>query len=388
MRPAFALLVASAVFAASAHIAAQRQGGTPVADLTIAQRQAFDEGSRTFAKVYTIADGLGPVLNDDSCADCHRAGGGSNRTVSRFGRVDRGQFDPLERLGGSLIQSRGIGSVTTVDGTHVFLGEQIPEEASVTARRRSTPLLGLGFVDAVPDVVWVGIAEQERLADPSTAGRVQHAFERSTGAFIVGKFGWKAQVSSLLQFAGDALLNEMGITSPGFRDEVCPQGNCQALAFNPTPALNDDGRDVAAITDFMTMLAAPVRGPIISDIASGDRVFHEIGCEACHRSSIETGPSPIRALDRAVFHPYSDFLLHDMGSLGEGITQGLAGGVEMRTAPLWGLRSTTRYLHDGSATTLEQAISRHDGQGRAARERFDRLEADRLTWLLAFLRSL
>ena len=388
MRNRVAFLVACAAFAASVHVAAQRQGGTPVADLTIAQRQAFDEGSRTFAKVYTIDTGLGPVFNDDSCADCHRAGGGSNRTVRRFGRVDRGEFDPLERFGGSLIQSRGIGSVTTVDGTHVFQGEIVPPDATVTALRRSTSLLGLGFVDAVPDATWFAIADEERRADPFTAGTMQFGFDRTTGALAVGKFGWKAQAPSLAHFSGDALLNEMGITSPGFRDEVCPQGDCLALAFNPTPALNDDGRDAAAITDFMQMLAAPVRGLVTTEVLAGERIFQEIGCEFCHRATIQTGPSSIRALDRVEFHAYSDFLLHNMGSLGDGIAQGLAGILEMRTAPLWGLRSTNRFLHDGSATTLELAIRRHDGQARIARERFDALDADRLTWLLAFLRSL
>jgi CxxC motif-containing protein (DUF1111 family) len=387
MRARVALPVACALIV-SAHLAAQRLGGTPVPGLTVAQQQAFDEGSRTFAKVYTMADGLGPVFNDDSCADCHRAGGGSNRTVRRFGRVDRGVFDPLERLGGSLIQSRGIGSVTTADGTHAFGGELVPPEASVTALRRSTALLGLGFVDAVPDDTWFAIAEEQRLVDPATAGSVHAVFDPATGTAPVGKFGWKAQVTSLRRFSGEALLNEMGITSPGFRDEVCPQGNCLVLAFNPAPALNDDGRDVGAITDFMRMLAAPLRGPATTESSEGERVFHEIGCGFCHRSAIQTGPSQIRALDRAVFQPYSDFLLHDMGSLGDGIAQGLATGRDMRTAPLWGLRTTTRYLHDGSATTLEQAIRRHDGQARGARERFDALDTDRLAWLLAFLRSL
>lgn len=388
MRPRFLLIVASAVLIVSVHAAAQRQGGVAVANLTPAQRQAFDEGSLTFAKDYTLADGLGPVFNDESCADCHRAGGGSNRTVRRFGRVDRGTFDSLEYLGGSLIQSRGVGSVTTADGTHVFRGEQTPPEATVTTQRRSTTLLGLGFVDAVPDDAWIAIAEQERRADPSTAGVLNVAYDRSTGAFAVGKFGWKAQVPSLRHFSGDALLNEMGITSPGFRDEICPQGDCLALAFNPAPALNDDGRDVAAITDFMTMLAPPARGVVGAEAIAGESVFHGLGCAACHRPAIQTGPSAIRALDRVVFEPYSDFLLHDMGSLGDGIEQGVATGAHMRTAPLWGLRTTNRFLHDGSATTIEQAIRRHDGQARPSRERFDRLDGERLAELLAFLRSL
>ena len=105
-------------------------------------------------------------------------------------------------------------------------------------------------------------------------------------------------------------------------------------------------------------------------------------------STIQTGPSPIAALDHASFHPYSDFLLHDMGSLGDGIVEGNASAREMRTTPLWGLGSTTRFLHDGSAFFVTDAIRRHDGQGRVSRDRFVSLERRRMDLLLAFLRSL
>ena len=109
----------------------------------------------------------------------------------------------------------------------------------MTAIRETQSLQGLGFVDAVPDATWLAIAEAQFAADPATAGRVHMVFDLASRSAAVGKFGWKARVPTLLQFAGDALLNEIGITSPGFRDEVCPQGDCHALAFNPTPALND-----------------------------------------------------------------------------------------------------------------------------------------------------
>ena len=363
-------------------------GSVPVADLTLAQRQAFDEGARTFGKQYQLEDGLGPVFNDESCADCHRGGGDSNRTVIRFGRLEQNTFDGLERFGGSLIQARGIGPVTTADGTHDFRGETVPADATVQSRRKSQPLFGLGLVDAVPDETLYAVAEEQQESDPVTAGRVQLVFDPTTGGTVVGRFGWKAQVPTLRAFAGDALLNEMGITSPGFRDEICPQGDCSALAFNPAPALNDDGRDAEAMTDFMRMLAPPSRGPTDDQTARGDTVFQQIGCATCHRPSLQSGPSQVRALDRAVFRPYSDFLLHDMGRLGDGIAQASASGSEMRTAPLWGVRLLTRYLHDGSANTLEDAIRRHDGQGRPARQRFDGLSDPDRDALLAFLRSL
>jgi len=152
--------------------------------------------------------------------------------------------------------------------------------------------------------------------------------------------------------------------------------------------MNDDGRDVGRLADFMTLLAPPERGVTTTDVVAGESVFFDIGCSACHLPTIQTGPNGIAALNRVAFHPYSDFLLHDMGSLGDGIAQGQASPREMRTAPLWGLRSAGRLLHDASASTIDQAILRHDGQGRGARDRFAALDADRSAALLAFLRSL
>ena len=373
---------------ASFQVVAQQRGPIPVSNLTAAQQLAFDEGNRTFSKTYAVEDGLGPIFNDRSCVACHRGGGGSNRTVRRFGRVENGVFDPLIELGGSLIQSRGIGLVTTNAGAHDFGGERTPPQANVTTVRRTTTLLGLGFVDAVPDSAWLALVDAEAAAADGTAGRIHVVLDLATRRPAVGKFGWKAQVPTLLQFSGDALLNEMGITNPEFRDEACPDGDCAALAFNPTPALNDDGRDVAQLTDFQTMLAPPVRGAVTADVTAGESIFGEIGCASCHRPTLQTGPSAIAALNRATFHPYSDFLLHDMGSLGDGIVQGQATGRDMRTAPLWGLGGASRLLHDGSAVSPEQAIQRHDGQARAARDRFTALDPARSALLVAFLRSL
>jgi CxxC motif-containing protein (DUF1111 family) len=386
------LLALGAALVIALQAIAQRNvfDAVPVDGLTPAQRLAFEHGSRTFSKFYRIADGLGPVFNEMACVVCHgvEAGRSGDRSNTHFGLRESDVFNPLAELGGSLVQSRGIGPITTVDGTHSFVGEAPPPEANVTTTRLTQALQGLGFVDAVPHATWLAIAEAELVADPATAGRVHVVFDLAAGSAAVGKFGWKAQVPTLVQFAGDALRNEIGITSPGFRDEVCPQGDCMALAFNPTPALNDDGRDVAALTDFMTVLAAPPRGTITDVVAAGESVFAQTGCATCHLPTIQTGPSAVAALDLVSFHPYSDFLLHDMGSLGDGIGQGHASAREMRTTPLWGLRSANRFLHDGSARTVTDAILRHDGQGRASRDRFATLGPRLTALLLAFLSSL
>ena len=134
----------------------------------------------------------------------------------------------------------------------------------------------------------------------------------------------------------------------------------------------------------------PIRGLTPDELQRfGDRrLFTQIGCASCHVRSLASGASPVAALRFQTFYPYSDFLLHDMGRLGDGVEQGQATGGEMRTAPLWGLRLFTAFLHDGRAGTIEEAILAHDGQGRAARDRFAALPAEEKVTLVAFLRTL
>jgi CxxC motif-containing protein (DUF1111 family) len=264
----------------------------------------------------------------------------------------------------------------------------VPAQATIHTGRRTTPLFGLGLVDAVPDGYFFLLAALEGLRHDGTAGRVSMVDDLDHGGKSVGKFGWKAQVATLHTFAGDAYLNEMGITNPQFPSESCPQGNCSLLAANPAPGLNDTGAGVTAFADFMTLLAPPPRGTINGDVFGGEIVFNVIGCSACHTPTLLTGNSNVAALRFKLFQPFSDFLLHDMGSLGDGIAQGDANGREIRTAPLWGVRKVTRLLHDGRATTIEQAILAHDGQGSAARNRFSGLEPNAKAKLLSFLNSL
>src|SRR5205823_10253417 len=167
--------------------------------------------------------------------------------------------DPLAAQGGSLLQDHGIGAVG--DG-YVYDAEQIPAEANVVAHRRTTPLFGLGLVDAIPEAEIQKLAALQRAIDPTVAGTVAMVPDISKGRLAVGRFGWKNQNPSLFQFAGDAYLNEMGITNPEFPNESCPQGDCTTLDNNPLPGLNDDGEDVARFTDFMSLLAPPPRGHV------------------------------------------------------------------------------------------------------------------------------
>jgi CxxC motif-containing protein (DUF1111 family) len=363
--------------------------GDSLRDLTATQAAAFAAGRTEFATVETVNDGLGPVFNGRSCGECHLApalGGASRRVVTRIGTRVNGVFDPLTNFGGSLLQDHAIGPP---DGSpHPFRPERVPPAATIIVHRRTTSLLGLGFVDATPDTTFVVLSQQEAARGDGTAGRVAQVQNISAGMTTAGKFGWKAQVPTLFQFAGDAYLNEMGITNPQFPNENCPSGDCNELAFNPRPGLNDTGDSVQKFADFMMMIAPPPRGPITSDANDGEQVFARIGCGSCHTATLQSGSSAIAALDHKTYHPYSDFLLHDMGSLGDNIDQGDAKGPEMRTAPLWGLRTLQTFLHDSRAQTIEDAIMAHDGQAAGSRNRFNSLGAADRAKLIAFLRSL
>jgi CxxC motif-containing protein (DUF1111 family) len=365
--------------------------GVALAGLTADEQARFAAGQEAFEEIEEVEDGLGPVFNEAGCVVCHDdpVGGTTGRLETRFGKSRNGRFDPLVNLGGSLIQDQAIGRVPTNKGFFKFVAEVVPRRiANVSTPRLTTPLFGLGLVDAVPDQVFIDLARSEARHSPSTEGRVHMVTEIRTGAMRVGKFGWKAQVPTIHQFAGDAYLNEMGITNPEFPDESCPQGNCDILKFNPVPELNDDGEDVVLFADFMTLLAPPPRGRRTRDVEEGARVFAAIGCDDCHTPTLTTGSSPIAALSNRTFQPFSDFLLHDMGRLGDGIVQGDARAREMRTAPLWGLTSRPVFLHNGAAKTPTAAILFHDGQGAKARRAFQDLRRSQQEDLLAFLRSL
>jgi CxxC motif-containing protein (DUF1111 family) len=393
--------------------------GDPFAGLSSANQALFVAGQANFESPDTPASGLGPVFNNTPCAACHSVGavgGGSALLETRYGTVTNGVFNPLTQYGGSLIHARGIGTFPTLVesplgpvGTLVnFVGEIVPQPpavphgpATIVAGRRTTPLFGLGLVDAVPSSTFENIANLEQEHTPETAGRVNVVSDvfadGQAPQELAGRFGWKCQHSTLFAFSGDAYLNEIGITTPFLPDENVPQDpnhgrlvNPALLAANPGPQpTNDpDNSSITQFNQFMTLLAPPPPLPLTRRAQIGQNLFSAIGCANCHIPTLQTGRSPIRQLNNATFHPFSDFLLHDMGSLGDGIAQAGAGQTEMRTAPLWGVRILTTFLHDGRATTLSQAILAHAGQGAAAAEAFSDLNAQQQAALIAFLNSL
>lgn len=361
--------------------------GDPLSGLTREQMDDFSEGLAEFKAVEDAEGGLGPIFNNTSCAICHSAGGiggGSATLVTRFGRNDGGHFDPLTQLGGSLLQSQALDP---------GILEKVPAEATIVVRRRSTALFGAGLVEAIPDSAILDLAKRKK-AD-GILGRPAMVDDVATGQTRVGRFGWKAQQATLLSFAGDAYLNEMGVTSRLFPTENAPNGDQELLAQFDHVADPEDTVDPATgkgdidlVADFMRLLAPPPPLRVTGALQSGRNLFTRVGCAECHVPTISTGSSKIRALDRKPVTLWSDLLLHDMGSLNDGIAQSGALANEMKTAPLWGLKHLAPYLHDGRAPTIADAIRAHDGEGAISRDRFNGLTQNQQRQLLEFLNAL
>ena len=357
-------------------------------------RQSFNDNRFIFEEVEQIADGLGPTYNAQSCRECHQnvaTGGASQVAEHRSGHLQDGQF--VNSLSGSIVQSRA---------TYPELVEHMYVEDSVTTLRISTNILGDGYVEAIANQTLLAIRDRQPAAMRGTAVMVP-VLEADSKARI-GRFGWKSQHASLESFAGDAYLNEMGITSPLFPQEN-PSGDrdfAPPSAYDPVADPEDDGEDIHAFADFMRSTKAPSRGPITPEVTAGEALFTTIGCAICHTPSITTAPTHTSinggaytvppALGNKVIHPYSDYLLHDVGT-GDGIpilptAEFAATANQMRTAPLWALRTRNRLMHDGLSFTLQEAIQRHAGQAAGVITQYKGLSAAQQTQLIAFLNSL
>lgn len=375
---------------------AETEPGQPMVGLTAAQSARFQRGRDGFEAHYSLQRGLGPIFSDTSCNRCHNlkgVGGAGFKSARLIGRTSPAGFDPLLSRGGPMLAQA---SVSLQAGWASLLpdcrlppnGEPLPAEATVVAFRRTPPLFGLGLVDATPEAVFEELARRQA---PAVRGRVARLAELEGGHRSVGKFGWKAQSPSLRHFAGLALLAEMGITSPGFPEEEAPLGDPSLVAgCDLVAGLEQTDAGVLALTDFMQMLAPIAPLPQSPAAREGDALFSSLGCDGCHVRRLRSGASPIAALSEQDYAPFSDFLLHDMGLLGDGIAEGAARPREMRTAPLWGghLLGSGRLLHDGRAHSFEEAILLHNGQGAAARGGFAALSEEARGKLVAFLATL
>jgi CxxC motif-containing protein (DUF1111 family) len=281
--------------------------------------------------------------------------------------------------------------------------EYVPGGENIRTFRMSTNTLGNGFIEAVDSATLVAIATSQPLQSGGLiAGQLIYVpvLESITGATSVGRFGWKDQHASLLSFAADAYLNEMGITNRFFPTENTSLGRSVA-GYDRVPDPEDTDNDIDVFSSFMRATKAPPRDiefARTTDAIAGSLLFNRTGCNVCHVRSITTasigtitdgGFVVPPALGNKLIHPFSDLLLHDIGT-GDGIVQngGQSTANKLRTAPLWGLRTRSRHMHDGAALTLFEAIRRHGGEAAGVTGAFRRLNGSQQSQIITFLNSL
>ena len=373
----------------------------------IADKEAFNALEK-------ISTGLGPVYNAQACGECHqnpRTGAISQIDELRAGHSDSGGF--VEPPGGSLIQARAIDPQ---------IQERLEESQGFNIRtfRTSLNTLGDGFVEAVDDGAIINISFSQQSQDPLIRGQfIGVEVREAPGNFRIGRFGWKDSIASLMEFSAAAYQAEVGITSPLFPTEQTSLGNSVA-AFDKVADPEDTGgaqgfgEDVEAFARFMRATKAPPRDRVLvpdDSVDPGSALFNSIGCAICHVRSLTTMPAGTQinggtftippALGNKIIHPFSDFLLHNIGT-GDGIveTNGNLTTNRVRTAPLWGLRTRNRLMHDGGGSssspsnngtqsfTLNEAILRHAGEATNVRNNYTALTTTQKDQLIKFLKSL
>ena len=386
-----------------------------------------------FEEFEDIADGLGPLFNAQSCRECHQnpvSGGASQVLELRVGhKGPDGTFQnpDIPINGGSvIIKGRSLVNQRAICPNAAFpttdIQERVPESENVRTFRISVDVLGDGFVEAVDDSTLIEISRKQCRKDRGRiCGLVLYVpILESPGVTRVGRFGWKNQHASLVSFSGDAYLNEMGITNTLFPDEVTDLCN---TAAEPNDKPGADGlTDLEHFARFMRATKAPARDARQAATAAakrGEALFASVGCDVCHVPQLTTaapgtavngGKFTIpEALGNKTFHPYSDFLLHDVGT-GDGIEipQEEHYGKHMhqikwknispeayrstanrlRTAPLWGVRTHPMLMHDGASLTFRDAIIRHRGEAGEVTERFEKLSQADQQAIVEFLKSL
>lgn len=391
-----------------------------------ADREAFDEAE-------DIGDGLGPLYNAQACRECHQntvSGGASQVAELRVGHNGPdGKFVnpdiPIGR-GTTVVQGRTLVNDRAICPNAQFpdseIQERVPDSERIRTFRISLSLLGDGFVEAVDDTTLQGVAQRQCTG---THGKICGQalivpIIEAPGTTRVGRFGWKDQQASLLSFSADAYLNEMGITSRLQPDEVTAICNTVAEPNNQNDSTGI--ADIDRFARFMRATKAPARDTIQAKTATavlGSTLFDSIGCATCHVRTLVTAPTGTvinggldtvpAALGAKTFHPFGDFLLHNVGT-GDGIVMTMQEHYgkralqilwrnysrpefdntanKMRTAPLWGVRLRPRLMHDAASLTLRDAIVRHRGEASDVTDRFQRLKPSEQQALIEFLKSL
>jgi CxxC motif-containing protein (DUF1111 family) len=385
-----------------------------VPELDIADYHGASQGRELFIATWSAApgdrdllDGFGPLAITASCANCHESsaraaslksdGSTGNGILFRLRDKD-GNPDPLMGAQLQTFAEDGIpeGAVTWSEGSakevlfHLNDNVDALGEGVTLAPRLSPQLVGMGLLDLVPESVILEYEDSDDTNMDGISGRANQQGE------CIGRFGWKAIHCSLKGQVAGAFNEDMGLTTTINPVEPCTgnQGICALYPSGGEPEVSDNSLE--AINDFLTILAVPERR--IDDeslFLQGKAVFETIGCNACHRETLSTGEVvrfPI--LSNQVFYPYTDLLLHDMGSdLSDGAKEAGAEPAEWRTPPLWGLGliegdGQSRFLHDGRAADIATAILWHGGEAEVSKDAYVELSDEDRSALLSFLRSI
>jgi CxxC motif-containing protein (DUF1111 family) len=410
---------------------------TPAPGLDVGTQPAFSVGRELFVADWepapgsrTLIDGLGPLLHATSCLACHPAAGRARSLepdgsvasglLFRLAHEQDGGWAPDPVLGGQLqplavadVPSEGVvrwspaappdaryqavSATSPMPSFEVDVSDAYPApDPALRAGARLAPhLTGVGLLERVLDeaiLAWEDVEDRDQDGISGRASRIT-----TPGESAIGRFGWKASQPRLRAQSAAAFANDMGITSPDVPADDCTAAQSACLDAPSGGAPEITGEHLDAVVVFMSHLAVPAARRDNGDppVIHGAALFEAAGCSACHRATLVTGLAPGQPLlSEQTFHPYTDLLLHDMGSaLADSIAEGDATPAEWRTAPLWGLGLVAqdpgaRFLHDGRARTLEDAILWHGGEAEAARAAFAAMSRAERDALLTFLRSL
>jgi CxxC motif-containing protein (DUF1111 family) len=444
--------------ATSRHAATRNAFSHPSATLGFAQQLDFRVGDGIFRKLWisapsstTSSDGLGPLYNARSCQSCHLKDGRGHPAAGRWPEgdgtsmlfrlsvppsteADRRQIEEGRQTAipeptyGTQLQGFAIqghapeaqvqityrerrvrlhgGQVVRLQSPSYRIGNlgygPIRPDA-VLSPRIAPPMIGLGLLELVDEVDVLARADPDDRDGDGISGRPNHVWSMEHGRPMLGRFGWKAARATIRDQTAGAFSGDMGLSTALLAGAAgdCTDGQPRCRTA-PSGADLPHGVEVGPtmfdlVVFYARHLAVPARRQVDEpDVLRGKRVFHQIGCPACHAPKHLTRMDPERPeLSRQLIWPHTDLLLHDMGpELADGRPEGHATGREWRTPPLWGIGLTavvsghTRLLHDGRARNLLEAILWHGGEAEATKQRVVRMTREERDALLAFLASL
>lgn len=364
----------------------------PIDGLSISEQKRFLAGDIAFNDdVFTVENGLGPLFVGTSCVSCH-SGDGKGHPFNQLIRFGNNDLDlsamPTIGDGRNQIQNKAIPGFEPETPPH-----GVPFSILV-----APAVTGLGLLDAVPDEEIVALADPMDEDGDGISGRPHYNLtpeftkirENSVpqGDNYIFRFGKKANSYDLLHQTVGAYNQDIGITS--LFDPIDPFSGLEVDPEISTKTLND-------VVFYLKTLKAPIsRNQMDPDVIAGKELFQSVQCAACHTPTLTTGYSPIKSLSFKEFHPYTDLLLHDMGpGLDDGFTEGNVETSEWRTPPLWGIGLSANsqggqmfLLHDGRASSIEEAIEMHGGEANNSKARYISLAPEEKSQLIKFINSL